>query len=251
MTRPLVKTDCPLPQLDLPDWLPGPVAGEAQLVYDQILKHDREGDPRPLTASEEIKVLSRLASDQRMKKVWNELRKKKREHPREFLHPFRMPDLADENPQDFALRNFFRQAWDLATCGIELKTLEQLKPFIKMASRLQRDAQGLRSLGLDEFASELEAKAIVCERMGSFLHTSFSYVVKRARGDQAVRAFILRLSVLCRDWWFGEVLTATVATTASVALSKKISADQVRNMVRSATPASSKSACPSSSVPTT
>ncbi len=240
MTLSFEKPDHPLPQLELPNWLPSPVAEEAQLVYDEILQHDRKRYPRPFTASEEIKVLLRLASDQRMKKVWNELRKKKRERPSELLHPLR-PDvllLADEIPQDVALRWFFRTAWDLATCGIELKTLKQLKPFIKMASRLRRDAQGLRSLGLDEFASDLEAKAILCERMGRLPppNSSFPYIVERARGDQAVRAFILGLSVMCREWWFGEVLTATVATTASVALSKKITGGQVREMVRAPRP---------------
>ena len=231
------KPDHPLPQLELPNWLPSPVAEEAQRIYDGILQHDRKLDPRPFTAPEQIKVLLRLASDQRMKKVWNELRKKKRKRPSEFLHPFRPDILADEIPQDMALRVFFGFAWDLATCGIELKTLKQLKPFIKMASRLQRDARSLRSLGLDEFASNLEPMAIVCERMGRLLPNSdFPLADKRARGDQAVRAYILRLSLACREWWFGEVLTGTVATTASVALSKKISADQVRNMLRSKTP---------------
>jgi hypothetical protein len=233
MSYSVVAADHDLTRLELPDWLPDPVAEEAQLVYDQILKHDRERDPRPFTASEEIKVLLRLASDQRMKKVWNELLKKKRKRPCEFLHQFRMADPGDENPQDMALRVFFRFAWDLATCGIELKTLKQLEPFIMMASRLQRDAQSLRSLGLEEFASDLDAKAIVCDRMGRFLpNSSFPSVIQRARGDMVARAFILRLSAVCREWWFGEVLTGTVATTASVALSKKISADQVRNMVR-------------------
>jgi hypothetical protein len=236
MSSSVDTADRRLPRLELPNWLPSPVAEEAQLVYDRILQHDGKRDPRPFTASEQIKVLLRLASDQRMKKVWNELRKKKRKRPSEFLHPFKPDVLADEIPQDMALRVFFGFAWDLATCGIELKTLKQLKPFIKMASRLQRDAQSLRSLGLDEFASDLEPMAIVCERMGGLLPNSdFPLAVKRARGDQAVRAFILRLSLLCREWWFGEVLTGTVATTASVALSKKISADQVRNMVRSET----------------
>lgn len=143
-----------------------------------------------------------------------------------------MADAGDESPQDMALGVFFRLAWDLATCGIELKTLKQLEPFILMASRLQRDARSLRSLGLDEFASDLEAKAIVCERMGQFLpNSNFPSTVKRARGDMVARAFILRLSAVCR-MWFGNALTGTVATTASVALSKKISADQARNMVR-------------------
>lgn len=238
MTRPVVKADYPLPQLELPNWLPGPVAEEAQLIYDEkILQYDRTSFtlyPRPFTASDEIKILQRLASDQRMKKVWNELLKKKRKRPGEFLHQFKMPEPGDENPQDAALRSFLKYAWDLATCGIELQTLKQLRPFIKMASRLEQDAKTLRSLGLDEFASDLEDKAIVCQRMGRPIASStFPSVVGRTRGDQAVRAFVLRLSAACREW-FGEALTGTVATAASVALSKKITADQVRNMVRSA-----------------
>jgi hypothetical protein len=219
-------------RLETPNWLPVPVAEEAQLVYNEILQYDRKRYPRPVSASEEIRVLLRLVSDKRMKKVWDELRKKKRERPYEFLHQYRMDDPGDENPQDMALGAFFRFSWDLATCGIELKTLKQLEPFIMMASKLQQDARSLRSLGLDEFASDLEAKALVCERMGQFLpDSSFPSTVKRARGDMVARAFILRLSAACR-MWFGNALTGTVATTASVALSKKISADQARNMVR-------------------
>jgi hypothetical protein len=236
MTRLVVKIDHHLPQLELPNWLPVPVAEGAKLVYDEILKYDPKNYllPRPFTASEQINVLLRLTSDQRMKKVWNELLKKKRASSEEFLHQFKMPEPGDENPQDEALRFFFKYAWDLATCGIELQTLKQLRPFIKTASRLEQDAKALRSLGLDEFASDLEDKAIVCQRMGKPLASStFPSVVERARGDEAMRAFVLRLSAACREW-FGEALTGTVATTASVALSKKITADQVRNMVRSA-----------------
>lgn len=236
MTLSFEKPDHPLPQLELPNWLPGPVAEEAQLVYDkEILQYDRTSFtlyPRPFTASEEIKILQRLASDQRMKKVWNELLKKKRKRPGEFLHQFMLPEPGEENPQEAALRIFLKYAWDLATCGIELQTLKQLKPLIKIASRLEQDAKTLRSLGIDEVASNLEAKAIVCRNCATPLPNSrFPSIVGRARGDKAVRAFVLRLSAACREW-FGEALTGTVATTASVALSKTISADQVRNMVR-------------------
>ena len=115
MTPSIDKTDHPLPQLELPNWLPGPVAEEAQRIYDDIRQYDRKRYPRPFTASEQIKVLLRLASDQRMKKVWNELRKKKRKRPSEFFHPFKLDVLADEIPQDMALRVFFGFAWDLAT----------------------------------------------------------------------------------------------------------------------------------------
>ena len=237
MTHPFEKPVHPLPQLELPIGCPARSLKKHSAFTMTFFS--KTGSliraPLPLPSKSKFCCVSRLINEWR--KCGMNSAKKSANSPCEFLHPFVPTDLADGNPQDLALRFFFRAAWDLATCGIELKTLNQLKPFIKLASRLQRDAQSLRSLGLDEFASDLEAKAIVCERMGRFLpNSSFISVAKRTRGDQTMRAFILRLSRYCREWWFGKVLTATIATTASVALSKKISAKQVRNLVRSATP---------------
>jgi hypothetical protein len=56
-------------------------------------------------------------------------------------------------------------------------------------------------------------------------------IVKRSRGDQALRAYILRPSLICREL-FGIGLPGTVATTAGVVFSKKLSGHQVRDMVR-------------------
>ena len=56
-------------------------------------------------------------------------------------------------------------------------------------------------------------------------------VVTRSRGDDLVRGFVLRMNFICH-MLFEKDLPGTVATTAGVAFSKKISGDQVRDMVR-------------------
>jgi hypothetical protein len=68
--------------LDLPDWLPRPVGHFAQSLWVDL--HRRQAEP------EVGALLRRLVSDSRMKKVWNELRRRKREsyEPTEnFVHP--------------------------------------------------------------------------------------------------------------------------------------------------------------------
>ena len=67
--------------LDLPDWLPRPVGDFAQSLWEGL---HRQAEP------EVGDLLRRLTSDPRMKKVWNELRRRKREsyEPTErFVHP--------------------------------------------------------------------------------------------------------------------------------------------------------------------
>ena len=105
-----------------------------------------------------------------------------------------------------------------------------------MASRLRKDAGGLRTLGLDELATDVEAIAADCEKSGYMPKPNIILpIVKRSRGDDVMRGFVLRMSATCREG-FGNGLPGTVATTASVALSKRISAHQVRDMVRAHDP---------------
>src|SRR5205814_2964096 len=68
--------------LELPDWLPASVGECARRLWIAL--------DRQTAASEVGMLLHRLASDPRMRKVWNELQKRKRENyqPTEnFVHP--------------------------------------------------------------------------------------------------------------------------------------------------------------------
>ena len=74
-----------LPPPTFPKWVPAAVVEAAKPLYAQLAS---EQDP-----AKAEKILSRLTSDPRMKRVWDELYKKKRfEHPAadEFLHAARV-----------------------------------------------------------------------------------------------------------------------------------------------------------------
>ena len=112
-----------------------------------------------------------------------------------------------------------------------------------MAIRLREDSQNLQSLGANKFASDLEAMAIVLENhTKNFNPGKLNPIVKRSRGDQVLRYFLL-LSMRCREL-FGKWLTGTVATAAGVVFSKKITGHQVRNLVRAHDPDGGKTTTP-------
>ena len=241
-----------LPHLELPDWLPGPVADEARDLYQGILRKNPQGKPlsaeRRAASLKEIELLCRLASDSRMKSVWRELYRQKRGHLNQFLNPARkvdeipfgpetkLPFLHDTKNQDLACRGFLGNAFSLAVRCSHLPKQNEInsrqKPFAKMAIRLRQDAQSLGSLDFYEFASDLEAMAIVCVKSAN--RPLPDTVVKRSRGDQVLRTYIFRLSMHCREN-FDKWLPGTVATTADVVFSKEITGGTVRNIMRAAT----------------
>ena len=157
----------------------------------------------------------------------------------EIMFEPRFPILHDPKNQDLACQEFLGTAFSLGIDRSRLpkqdEIVSRLESFSKMATRLRQDAQSLVSLGLHKFTPALEVMAIACEKNAKqpdlgVLHP----IVKRSRGDQVFRAYVFRLSMFCQET-FGKWLPGTVATTASVALSKKISGHQVRDMVRAIT----------------
>jgi hypothetical protein len=244
---------CRLPRLEFPSWLARypSVADEGESIYEGILRDEREYQeqptdarlPRKFAASEQIAILSRLVTDKRMDRVWRELYRKKR-GSNEFSNPAKrqglfkeeLTTLHDPLNQDMAVRAFLNFAFMLAPGGLRLITQDWIdskaRPYAKMAYRLRRDAEGLRALGLSELAASVEVVAIDCEK-GVYIPKPniLMPIVKRSRGDDVVRAFVLQMSAICREV-FGNALSGTVATTANVALSKKISRHQVRDIVR-------------------
>jgi hypothetical protein len=236
-------------------------------IYKRILWEEREygqpGDQSRITGWKE--VLKRLATDPRMKRVWTELYRKQR-GSNEFLNPvkrifqrgnpelielrpFRAPgDLAilhDPEHQNIAVRHFLEVAWFFATTSPPLMTKDKFnsltKPHRAMASRLRKDAEDLRALCLGDRAADLESAAMSCEKLADDLtdvglQMKWLFpIVSRSRGDDVMRNYVLRVSAHCREA-FGKSLSSTVATTASVALSKNVSGDQVREIVRAHDP---------------
>jgi hypothetical protein len=261
VTSSVGNADRSLPSLDLPAWLDHypSVADEAESIYEGIIQKYREWEDerepaeahhsRRIISLKKIEFLCRLASDQRMKSVWRELYRKKRRPSNEFLNPAMPVDITFEaNPlplqdpknQDMAVRAFFNYVFRYATEPSRLRTEHDIKaifkPFTMMAIRLREDSQSLQSLGANKFASDLEAMAIVLENhTKNFNPGRLNPIVKRSRGDQVLRYFILLLSMRCREL-FGKWLPGTVATAAGVVFSKKITGHQVRNLVRAHDP---------------
>ena len=122
-------------------WLPLPqaLADEQDALDDRALKAHQERQPaeeqppRHSTPLERIELLSRLASDQRMKGVWRELYRKRR-GAKEFLNPVKRDDLFgeefrtlhDPNNQDMAVRALFRRAFRYAVSPPHLMTREDV-----------------------------------------------------------------------------------------------------------------------------
>jgi hypothetical protein len=237
------KALCDLPRLKLPSWLDHypSVADEAESIYISILQEEQEYNrqpaearfPRKITASKQLEVLRRLATDQRMKCVWRELYRKER-GSNEFLNPVKrqwllnekLTILHDPSNQDMAVRAFLNHAVVLAQGWFGLITQDEInskaKPYSTMASRLRKDADGLRALGLSELAADVESVAISCEKSVYIPRPNILMpIVKRSRGDAVMRNYVLQLSAICR-MGFDKGLTGTVATAASVALSKEM-----------------------------
>jgi hypothetical protein len=276
-----------LPRLDLPDWLPAPVADEAKYLYGSAGKskqtvdrdahepeqsvtlestedgsrghcqpelsnsrrdavcrgihalNERHAEALRSMTLEQIELLCRLASDERMKGVWRELYRKAR-GSQLFLNPAKQvfggtfPALHGPQNQDNAAREFFLNAFGHAAWPAPLMTRDdhrsRRKPFVSTAARLRKDAQDLQSLGLGEHAPTLEAIAMACEERAGSVAVHHP-VITRSRGDDRMRGYVLRMNFICR-MLFEKDLPGTVATTAGVAFSEEISGDQVRDMVR-------------------
>jgi hypothetical protein len=268
------KKLCDLPpDLKLPGWLDRypSVVDQVVYIYKRILWEEREygqpGDQSRITGSKE--ALKRLATDQRMERVWNELYRKQR-GSNKFLNPVKcifqrglphserypvvrnvLATLHDPKQQDIAVGHFLEVAWFFAIATrLRLRTEDeinsQIKPYTIMAARLREDAEALRALHLGDHAADLESAAISCEKMIDSA-TSFAGemrwlfpIVKRSRGH-VLRKYVLQMSAHCREA-FDKWLPNTVATTASVALSKNVSGDQVREIVRAHDPGATPSA---------
>jgi hypothetical protein len=105
-----------------------------------------------------------------------------------------------------------------------------------MASEFRKNAEDFRASGLKELAADAESLATCCEKRLRAPSNPILYpIVARSRGDLVKRYYVLKMSALCREG-FGKGLAGTVATTASVVLSKNVSGAQVREIVRAHDP---------------
>jgi hypothetical protein len=192
------------PTIELPDWLPAPVRGymlQVEKLFAGCLPDD-------------LAILRRVATDDRMKYVWRQLRRRAK--------------------SDKALIEFFDVAWQRARIPWSVMTP---KDCAALAAPYSEAAELCRwtkeheitarvnpelAAAFDLVANHFDEAARREKRLGS------PVIVKHHSEDDVSRAYVRVLGHATRKL-FGSTLVRTVARTASVALDQEIGWRQVRN----------------------
>ena len=213
---------------DFPDWVPPSVVETAMIIIG------------PAANPEARKVIRRLATDPQMEHVWRELRKRQRDAGRLFVHvPERergwMPKwINPEAHQARAMQLLFTVAAGSVfgvRPAISRTQLEEIRrPLLELAARWREDLDRLRSVGgfgknaerpIIDTITELQHRAELVARPYR------QAVIERNSGDPGVRSFLAELAA-ATEKLFGRPLYRTVATIATVALDRRVTAKMVR-----------------------
>lgn len=242
-----------------PSW-PGAPGWIPTLVREQALLFSLEYGQKPKAVS----LALRLASDPRMKTVWDELAKRKRSSLREYVYAAREVRLEDDRQalvsmakflkfrgaplgwlakpnratadaaQEWAVWQFFRKSFHLA---------HDQRPALRIASELKKKERAFRRVAphlraaaglLGTFHSEDQQ---VLERLALSFETASAPewglgFVARKKGDSVTRAYVMALAWIT-EGLFRTSLAGSIATTASVALGGNITGDQVKSILAS------------------
>jgi hypothetical protein len=217
---------------ELPKWLPTSVAVMADRIRNK-------GIGLWLGPADEA-LVQRLATDERMEKVWRELSRHKSAKPArsKFLSTLDIEPPEDCDP----LAEFYYCAYVIAWLGPVAGTLAgrdaDIASWKLQAARLRDSAENLIKLSAqfpDPDAKRhvecIEAAAKFCDENAAEFEKLKSaeapLIVKRDHGNRDARGYVRMLAVEARRL-FGMRGDRTLATAASVALAKRISHTQVR-----------------------
>ncbi len=208
-----------MPSLDVPTWVPPTVAHQARMLYDQAAEAN---------VHEAMVLIERLSIDPRMKRVWDELRKGRRQNHKptaEFFYAATLPH--------------GRHRGELHCFSVRAGPARQGVA----AGLLFHQAVSFRLLG---------AQAVPRRRLdaAAMIDDNDPLVVERNRGDAEARGYVICLAETCRELFCGPdpvtgqpvtlyrtaagnlvmstALYTTVATIASVGLERNITARAVR-----------------------
>jgi hypothetical protein len=243
-----------VPVLQLPNWLPAAVREEAiKLQAGEFSTHIEDCED----------ILIRLACDERMKRVWNELGRNEPVCGRDAsaLDP-RDPRLLGKLKtklmkasdirlgRDEGQRQFFRHAFFYAASkwiGPSVLSQSQLNerkaPYARAAEKLEALAQTLRSLDCGRHADQLEEIAANVREAWREPDDDF-WIIQRDRawtgpsgwlGSAELRRYVAELANF-NHVVFGRFLRGTVANVANVAFDLKeqtsITGARVREILR-------------------
>ena len=245
--------------LEIPTWVPPSVAAIAREMHGSL-------DTRVPQLKGLADVIERLACESRMRRVWQELKKKHRSGPnrgsyvnsaqRDAIeaHPFFVSagnftaNLSlDDKVQNKAFVILFRElvtltSWDRGGPGPRTRTVREagreVQELRSAARRIQAEAKRLRPLRIAHLSSVLEKAAAQCLEVADLkqkLDNKDVLIVARNRSrisDQWERGFVISAAHLL-EYLFGQKMHGLVAALADVALGRSdITESQVKGMFR-------------------
>jgi hypothetical protein len=202
----------------MPQWLPAAV-WSCVLQVEKLFCPALPDNPGAVLFAEELAILHRLVTDDRMKYVWREL------HPRAK---------ADKD-----LVAFFDTAWQQArsiarTVETRKDRAARAKPYLQAAELCrwtrEHDIAAKMNPELAAAAAVMAGYFAEVERREGNLDSPL--IVKYHGEDDVARAYARVLGQRTREL-FGATLYRTVATTASVALDREIIWQQIRDWTNS------------------
>jgi hypothetical protein len=238
----------PLP-LQVPSWVPPIVAELARRTWlSNKSKVERKG-PVPPYIEHADKLLNRLVCDKRMRRVWRELSRRRRDG--EFMYPAKgsEPEKDKDTRQNEAMvllfcqsavRALLSQREEVVTCQ---KAEQRHKELLDKAKQLRVDANGLflQSIYRSPLSSSTLSYCDLVQRLRDLDHAAqilesyaaenlvfeMKTALKRDRGDGDIRWTALGLAETCRIL-FDSPLYGVTATIMSVALGRDINTRTVR-----------------------
>lgn len=250
------------PGLQIPDWLPGPVAAFAQKKTAEI-----DGNPG---SAEALEILRRLACDPRMRNVWKELQKRKRknyEPTEDFVHAARpvsewvekyyqtgnspptpvlrayyatiystLYDQLVGSPlthQNRAMIYFFDQAFALALTNTTVIPISNFKKrrrfYVKMAQQLRDDAEERTGFGTTALKEAARYYEVLVKTSAPPQRELF--VQRKPKAHARLKGFVMELADITKAV-FGNPLCGCLATTTNVTFGvSALTADGVRKML--------------------
>jgi hypothetical protein len=235
--------------LQIPSWVPPIVSELARRTWlSNKSKVEREGYVPPHVEDAD-KLLNRLVCDKRMRRVWHELSRRRRDG--EFMRPARGSYLERDKDTwqseamallfcQSAFKALLSQREEVVTCQ---KAEQRHKELLDKAKQLRADAYELFLQGiyrsplsssrlsycdLEQRLRDLDHAAQILESYASEnLAFEMTTALKRDRGDGDIRWTALGLAETCRIL-FGSPLYGVTATIVSVALGRDIKARTLR-----------------------
>jgi hypothetical protein len=236
-------------ELEVPGWLSSKSPGIAALAQSQYVIARQYPLEYPLWAP----IIERLATDQRMEKVWDQIFRRRRTRDRGFecpankrqvyTHPhweavkgLSKKPVEQERLQEEACMVLFSEAAaivGLDHAAVRVQTVREVEADVAEHRRVSRD---LARLGYRQMAVAIRLQAMrkhsrIWLRSGNGRKVRNPWIVGMERTERGIRGIVTHLVITCHTL-FSRELARTVATMASVALGREVTEATVRGIAK-------------------